>query len=90
MTLRSTISLCLRYRLTAGVVFHVATILSCLEVHFAWKCVRDWSAVQIYLDGDWARSDAALDGDLQDLARRLRKGAEDATLFYLLGIVPLV
>ncbi|SJX61618.1 uncharacterized protein SRS1_12603 [Sporisorium reilianum f. sp. reilianum] len=84
-----TISLCLRYRLAAGIVFHVVAIISCLELHFAWKCVRDWSAVQIYLDGDWTKPQTT-DGNLEELARRIRKGAEDAMLFYLLGMVPLV
>lgn len=86
----STICLCLRYRLATGVVFHVVAIISCLELHFTWKCVRDWSAVQNFLDGQWTKSEATLDAKLGDLAKRIRHGADDATLFYLLGMVPLV
>ncbi|GAC96447.1 hypothetical protein PHSY_004027 [Pseudozyma hubeiensis SY62] len=87
---KSTIGLWLRYRLSAGVVFHIITILSCLMFHFAWKCVRDWAAVQVYLSGDWSKSTFGNDADLEELARRIRREAERPVLFYLLGIVPIV
>ncbi|EST07510.2 hypothetical protein PSEUBRA_002589 [Kalmanozyma brasiliensis GHG001] len=85
-----TLLLRLRYRLVSGVAFHVITILMCLTLHFAWKCARDWSAFQIYLDGEWNDSDFPIDLNLEGLARRTRKGADDPMLFYLLGTVPLV
>lgn len=82
----------LRYHLAAGVVVHVIAIQCCLAFHFAWKCVRDWAALQVYLDGRWdhATDDFQMNRSLSDLARRNRKQAEEPTLFYLLGIVPLV
>lgn len=54
--------------------------------------MRDWSAFQLYLYGDWNRSSElfALNIGMESLAKRIRKGAEDPTLFYLLGVVPLV
>ena len=89
---RRTICLRLRYKLSRGVVVHIISILLCLAMHFAWKCVRDWTAFQLYLDGAWdhATEPFTLNGYLEDLARRIRKDAEDPTLFYLLGVVPLV
>ncbi|SPO23005.1 uncharacterized protein UTRI_01683 [Ustilago trichophora] len=56
-------------------------------------CVRDWDTLQVYLNGAWNRTTEAYSlnrGDVEGLARRNRNGAEDPTLFYLLGIVPLV
>lgn len=90
--LHRTVCLRLRYRLGAGVVVHVLTIQCCLALHFTWKCVRDWAALEIYLNGDWLRfSDHfSLKGDLEGLAKRIRRQAEDPTLFYVLGLVPLV
>ncbi|SYW82363.1 uncharacterized protein UBRO2_04485 [Ustilago bromivora] len=75
-----------------GVVVHVLTIQCCLAFHFTWKCVRDWAALEIYLNGEWLRfSDHfSLKGDLEGLAKRIRRQAEDPTLFYVLGLVPLV
>lgn len=90
LLLYSTLILRLRYRLAAGVTFHVIAILSCLAFHFAWKCVRDWSAVQLYLAEGWTHCTSPIDGKLEEFAKRLRKQAEEPTLFYLLGIVPLV
>ncbi|SPC66769.1 uncharacterized protein UHOD_02267 [Ustilago sp. UG-2017b] len=56
------------------------------------SCVRDWAALEIYLNGEWLRfSDHfSLKGDLEGLAKRIRRQAEDPTLFYVLGLVPLV
>ncbi|KAJ1028741.1 hypothetical protein NDA16_001906 [Ustilago loliicola] len=87
-----TVYLRLRYRLAPGVVVHVLSIQCCLAFHFAWRCVRDWAALEVYLNGEWDRSSDhfSLEGNLESLAKRIRREAEDPTLFYVLGLVPLV
>lgn len=73
-------------------MLHLTCIKLCLAFHYTWRCARDWSAVQLYLGGDWNHSlpSSIQTEGLQDLAHLLRRDAEDPTLLYLLGIVPLV
>ncbi|SPO24712.1 uncharacterized protein UTRI_01683_B [Ustilago trichophora] len=51
------------------------------------------TSTRLYLDGDWnhvVEKISLVGDDVKGLASRIRDGAEDPTLFYLLGIVPLV